>query len=382
MSAGMEPWACGEVDFGEVAAVGVEDVNCAELVELEAGVFVEAVAEVPGREIDVFWSDEIADAGAVVTLLDLVPPALALIFDHGGLFEEDARSGWAGGAEEIEEGEIGPSYGGEELPSGEDGCFTGSSADVGEELGGFFAAFEDCACSACAGKAGVDGGEEFVGDGSFGEWEEQGVVESGGGALGFGIEAADGLDLVAEEVDADGTVHLRGVHVEDAATESDLAGHLYYIDFGVSDGEEMLDEHVGYVLFAKFEVESQGTVVVAREELHAGGFDWGDDQPGLRGGWLADFPEGSGAGFLNFGVGREVFEGEDVVGGETKDGFGGDGAGELAGVEYGGVEGFGGFVVGYDDEAGSLGRADEEGKMECAGGESETGHTSTPRATA
>src|SRR5580692_4632511 len=82
--------AGGEVDFGEVAAVGIEDVDCAELVELDAGVFVEAVVEVPGGEVDVFGSDEVADAGAVVALLVLVPPALALVLDHGGLFYENA----------------------------------------------------------------------------------------------------------------------------------------------------------------------------------------------------------------------------------------------------------------------------------------------------
>ena len=40
--------AGGEVYFGEVAAVGVEDVDEAELVEFAAGEFVEAVVEVPG----------------------------------------------------------------------------------------------------------------------------------------------------------------------------------------------------------------------------------------------------------------------------------------------------------------------------------------------
>ncbi len=79
---------------------------------------------------------EVADAGAVVALLDLVPPALALIFDHGGLFEEDA----GGGAEEVEEGCVGSGYGGEELPAGEDGGFAGAGADVGLEFYGLFAA--------------------------------------------------------------------------------------------------------------------------------------------------------------------------------------------------------------------------------------------------
>ena len=54
------------------------------------------------------------------------------------------------------------------------------------------------------------------------------------------------------------------------------------------------------MLFADAEVEGEAAVEVAGEELHAGGFDGGDDEAGLVGG---DFPEGGGAGFLNFGVG-------------------------------------------------------------------------------
>jgi hypothetical protein len=141
----------------------------------------------------------------------------------------------------------------------------------------------------------------------------------------------------------------------------------------------VFDEHVGHVLFADPEVEGEGSVVVAGEELHAGGFDWSDDETGLAGG---DLPEGGGAGLLDFGVGRKVFEGEDVVGGETEDGFGGDGAGELAGAEDGGVEGLGGFVVGHDDDAGGRGGSNEEGKIEGAGGEGEARDTSAPRASA
>jgi hypothetical protein len=99
----------------------------------------------------------------------------------------------------------------------------------------------------------------------------------------------------------------------------------------------------------------------------------------LRGGYL---PEGCGAGLLDFGVGRKVFEGKDVMGGEAEDGFGWDRAGEFAGVEDGGVEGFRGFVVGYDDEARGVGRADEVGKIENAGSKGEPRDTTAPRATA
>jgi hypothetical protein len=141
----------------------------------------------------------------------------------------------------------------------------------------------------------------------------------------------------------------------------------------------VFDEHVGHVLFTDFEMEGEGAVVVAGEETHAGGFYGCYDEAGLGGG---DLPEGCGAGLLNFGVRGEVFEGEDVVGGEAQDGFGREGAGELAGAEDGGVEGFGGLVVGDDDEAGGLGGTYEERKIEGAGGEGEAGDTTTPRASA
>ncbi len=46
------------------------------------------------------------------------------------------------------------------------------------------------------------------------------------------------------------------------------------------------------------------------------------------------------------------------------------------------MKGFGGFVVGDDDDAGSCGGAGEEGKIEGAGGKGEARDTSAPRATA
>ena len=66
-------------------------------------------------------ADEAADAGALVALLDLVPPALGLVLQHGGLFDENLRL-----AEEIEECAVGTGHGGEELPAGEDGDAAGS----------------------------------------------------------------------------------------------------------------------------------------------------------------------------------------------------------------------------------------------------------------
>ena len=81
----------------------------------------------------------------------------------------------------------------------------------------------------------------------------------------------------------------------------------------------MLDEHVGHVLFADFEVEGEGAVVVAGKSFMQAASTGAMTSLAWP---VAIFQRVAGAGLLNFGVWREVFEGEDVVGGETQDGFG------------------------------------------------------------
>ena len=46
--------------------------------------------------------------------------------------------------------------------------------------------------------------EQLIGDRSFRERQQQGLIHGIRGALRGGIEAADRFDLVAEEFDADG----------------------------------------------------------------------------------------------------------------------------------------------------------------------------------
>ena len=364
-----------EVDLGEIAAVGVEDIDEAELVEFAAGEPVQQVVEVPRGEVDIVGPDEVADAGAVVALLDLVPPALALVLHHGRLFDEDA-GGWT---EQVEERLVGSRDRSEELPAGEDGRFAGPRGHVREQLRRFFSPFEVCPGEAAAGQAGVDGGEQLLGDGRFCERQQQRVVEGAAGALGLGVELADGLDLVAEEIDADGAVGLRGEDVDDAAANGDLTGHFDNIDAGVADGEEVFEQHLRQVLLADAQVQGEGTVEIAREEPHAGGFERRDDEAGGVFLVAGNFPERRGALLLDIGVRREVFEGENVVSRQAKDLLRGEGSGEVASGEDGGVECLGGLVVRDDDDAGGGGGLYEERQIEGAGGEGEAGDTSSPR---
>ena len=122
-----------------------------------------------------------------MALLDFVPPALALVLHHGGLFGEDAEFG----AEEIEQGVARAGDGGEELPAREDRCFCTPAMGIAGapvfaracrnvclEFHWRVAALDGCGRGgARPGETGVDGGEEFFGDGSFGEWKQERVVD-------------------------------------------------------------------------------------------------------------------------------------------------------------------------------------------------------------
>ena len=234
-----------------------------------------------------------------MTLLDLVPPALALVLNHGGLFGEDAELG----AEEIEEGVARAGDGGEELPAGEDGRFTCACRNVSLELRWRVTAFECCGSGrAGAGKAGVDGGEELVGHGCFSERKKESLVDVRGGALRFGIELANGLDLIAEEVDTARAVCFWRERIQDASSQGELAGHLDDVDFGVADGEQMLNEHVRQMLFADPQMKGKGAVEVTREEAHAGGLDRRDDEARRLRSAGGDLPKRCGAGLLDLGV--------------------------------------------------------------------------------
>ena len=308
-----------------------------------------------------------------MTLLDLVPPAFALVLHHGRLFDKNAR----GRAEQIEQGGVGACDRRKEFPAREDRSVSGARRNVGLEFPWLFPAFELRTWQARPREARVDRGQNLVGDRRFRKRQQQRFIQRGGGALGLGIEAADGLHLVAEELDANGPVHLLRVDVQDTAAQSDLAGHLHHIDARVADGEEVLDEHVGQVLFAALEMQGERGIVVAREQAHAGRFNGRDHQAC---GAAGDLPERCGARLLDFRVWRQVFKRENIVRGKAQHGIGVERTGQLAGRQHGGVQRLSCLVVGDQNKTGGVGRAGEERKIQRAGGKGEAGDASSPAA--
>ncbi len=219
----------------------------------------------------------------------------------------------------------------------------------------------------------------MLGDGGFGERQQPGFVEAGLRALSFGIEAADGLDLVAEELDAQRAVGLGRVDVEDASAARELAGHLDQVHCGVADAGQVPGEDFDVDFFAAAEIDGQRGVIVAVEEAEGGGLNGSDEDGDGAGG---EFPQRGGALLLDVGVGREVFKREHVVGGKADHARRIDGAGEFAAGAEHGLQGLGNLVVGDQHDDGVLGGPGHEGKIEGARRGGQSGHTPPPRSEA
>ena len=115
----------------------------------------------------------------------------------------------------------------------------------------------------------MDRGEQVLGDRRFGERQQLRFVEARLRALRLRIELADGLDFVAEELDAHGAVGFGRIDVENAAAARELAGHLDEVHLRVADAGEVRGEDFDVDFFAALERDGEAGVVVAVEELSA-----------------------------------------------------------------------------------------------------------------
>ena len=214
-------------------------------------------------------------------------------------------------------------------------------------------------------------------DRSFGERKKQSFVHRSGGALRGGIEFADGIGFVAEELDAKGAVGFGRVDVEDAAADGVLAGHFDYIGGGVADGVEMREQRFEIEGFAATDGAGEIGVIVGGAETDSSCGDRRDDDGCGAGG---DLPEGGGAFFLEFGMRRKILERENVAGGEGDDGIRIAGGGEFAEAAKDGKKLFDGAIVVDDEDEGALGGTLKKHEQQgfCGGGEA--GDTNAPRA--
>src|ERR1700678_623301 len=239
------------------------------------------------RNVEIFGAHQVADAAAFVDFGDASPEAIELLLELIGLVEENR-----GSRDEIENGVVSSGNGSIKLPAGED--IESPGADRGFD--NFFRPG-----NALATEPRMNCAEKVLADWSFGERKQERFIDGIGRTLGGGIELANGIGLVAEEFDAQGAIGFGRVHVEDAAAQGVLAGHLDYVSGGIADGVEVREKSVEIEGFAATNGPGEIGIVVAGTKADCGGRDGRDHDRGCAGG---DLPQRGGAFFLEFRMRR------------------------------------------------------------------------------
>ena len=186
------------------------------------------------------------------------------------------------------------------------------------------------------------------------------------------------FNLIAKEVDAHRPIHLRRIHVDNAAANRHLARHLDDVNPRVADRKQMLDQHLGHVLFALLQLQRKARIVVAPKQFHAHSFNWRDHQPCSAGRQL---PQRNGSLLLNFRVRRKILKRENIVRRKPQDLRGRDHSRQLTSCQYRRMQSLRRLIVGNNHQRRRLPRPHKVRKVKSASRGCESGHTSTPRAT-
>ena len=183
-----------------------------------------------GREIQIGRPYQIADSTAFMSFLYTRPGVFELGFQVLRFVGDDESA-----REQIEYGAIGAGNGSIELPAREHG----HSARADCLLDNLFGAG-----NSFSGKSGMNCAEKVVANGSFGQRQEDRFIHGIRGPLGCRFELADGLNLVAEKLNAHRTVRFGRVDIENAAAQRVFAGHFDHIGGCISDGIEVAQQRI------------------------------------------------------------------------------------------------------------------------------------------
>ena len=127
------------------------------------------------------------------------------------------------------------------------------------------------------------------------------------------IKFANGLDLIAKELDAKRAISFRRVNIEDAAAQSVFSGHFHHIGRGVAHGIKVTQQGFGIKCLPAPQNPRQIGVVFRGTQPQRSGSDRGNyDGHCARG----NFPKSYGSFFLNFRMRGKILEGQDVARGK------------------------------------------------------------------
>src|SRR5512146_2874304 len=210
-----------------------------------------------GSEVQVLRADQVADPAAFVYFAQALPEVLKFAFQRIWLIQHHG-----GARQQIEEHGVRAGHWSIELPSREDG-----------DAGGQRRLFQDLfrTRNAPSGESSVNGAQQLLGGGRFGQRQQYHFVQRRGGALGGRVEFANGLDFVAEQLKAGGAVGLGRINVENAAAHGVLAGHLHHISGGIAHRVQVPGKSFHVHGFASPQHSCQFAVELGRAQADAGG---------------------------------------------------------------------------------------------------------------
>ena len=159
----------------------------------------------------------------------------------------------------------------------------------------------------------MDFGQRFLANGSFRERQKKNFVHRSSRALGAGIEFTDGFHLVAKQLNAQRTIGLGWIRVQQAATHRVLAGHFNHINAGITDGVQVLDKFIHVQQVSASHNPRQSGIMFCRAQAHGRGFQRSNHN---RDPARNNLPQSSRALLLNFRMRRHVLKRQHVVCGQ------------------------------------------------------------------
>ena len=207
-------------------------------------------------QINVRRRDQRPDARPLVPLLDLVPPAVDLVFDHRRLFHQQHRA-----RKQIEQRARRAAHTGEEFPSRKD-----RNAARGNGL--FHQLRIICRRHARSAQPRVYRRQQPFRHRRLGQRQQPRFIQRRRRALRLRIEFPDRLNLVAEKLKPHRPVCFRRIDVEDAAAPRELPRHLHHIHARVADACQVRQQRLDVDFFAAPQHQGQPRVEGGREQLH------------------------------------------------------------------------------------------------------------------
>ena len=196
------------------------------------------------------------------------------------------------------------------LPAGKHG----NAARAHGLLDDFFVAGD-----ALAGEPYVNRTEQIFADRSLGERKQQSFIHRTRRALRRGIELANRLDFVAEELDAHRAISFGRIHIENAAAQGVLPRHFHDIGGRVAHRVEVLEQRFRIERLAPPDRARQIGVVLGGGKANGRGRNGRNHERHGAGG---DLPQGGRPFFLDLRMRGEILEGQHVARGQRDDGFG------------------------------------------------------------